>query len=486
MNLLWRQYRFLRASKGHPLPPGPRGSLLVGTIFDITRHDAHRIFTRYREQYGNMFMLQGLGSRVMVLNDLDTINDLFGARAASYSHRPTSVSGGVLMGFGESMILLPYGPEWRAHRRLAHVALGPAQIKEYAILQEDIAASLAQAFLETPQDFFTLVRMSAGRMIIAVTYGIRKSPFQTECIMNGERFAEFARKTFIPGNYACDMIPLLKYAPLWVPFQRELRRGKEAFFEFQTQPFEHVKQEMGKGTILPSLTLRLMKSPPLHMPDFEKYVMWVGGAMFGETTYATVLTFIMAMALNRDKQRIAQAELDTVIDEDRLPRIDDRHRLPYVNAVIKETMRWQPVLPLGLSRSTAHDDFYKGFYIPRNTIVVPNVWAIAYDTKSKYDAERFIPERFMDPAETVVDPAQWAFGFGRRACPGKHMGENSVFILIATILSVFDIAPPGDGVVKQDFTQHLIRCPKPFNCSILPRSPTKAQLVRLRAGEGVA
>ncbi|EMD36320.1 hypothetical protein CERSUDRAFT_52252 [Gelatoporia subvermispora B] len=488
--LVWRRYGFTRATGGRPLPPGPPGRPIVGKIFDFTQHDVHRLFMRYSEQYGALHDLHGLGKRIIVLNELSAINDLLENRAAIYSHRPESVSGGVLMGFSKSMILLPYGPEWRAHRKLARMALGPTQLKEYAILQEDIAASLAEALLDTPHDFFSLVRIGAGRMVIAVTYGIRNSAFQTECIMNGERFVEFARRTFTPGNYLCDILPFLKHAPSWVPFQCELQHGKEAFIEFQTKPFEYVKQEMDKGNILPSLTLRLLQCPPQGMPDFERHLMWVGGAMFGGMpvcTYATVLTFIMAMALNRDKQRIAQAEIDAVIGGDRLPRIEDRRQLPYVDAVIKETMRWQPALPLaGLSRCTAHDDFYRGFFIPNNSIIVPNVWAIAYDPRSKYNPEAFIPERFMDVNEKIVDPDQWAFGFGRRACPGQNLGENSVFILVATILSVFDILPPENEALEQEFTQHVFRSPKPFKCSISPRTFAKARLVRLRAAEGVA
>ena len=68
-------------------------------------------------------------------------------------------------------------------------------------------------------------------------------------------------------------------------------------------------------------------------------------------TYSTVLTFIMAMALYPEKQREAQAELDEVVGTERMPKISDKVSLPYVNALIKETMRWHPALPLSTLRS---------------------------------------------------------------------------------------------------------------------------------------
>ena len=65
-------------------------------------------------------------------------------------------------------------------------------------------------------------------------------------------------------------------------------------------------------------------------------------------TYSTVLTCIMAMALHPDKLHKAQAELDEVVGTERMPTISDKASLPYVNALIKETMRWHPALPLSM------------------------------------------------------------------------------------------------------------------------------------------
>lgn len=74
---------------------------------------------------------------------------------------------------------------------------------------------------------------------------------------------------------------------------------------------------------------------------------------------------MMAMALYPEKQRRAQVEIDEIVGHERLPLISDLPNLPYVNAIIKETMRWHPVLPLGIARQTAQDSVYEGYFIPK-------------------------------------------------------------------------------------------------------------------------
>lgn len=85
-------------------------------------------------------------------------------------------------------------------------------------------------------------------------------------------------------------------------------------------------------------------------------------------------TFIQCMLLNLDVQRKAQAELDTVVGCERLPTLADRLQLPYLEACIKESLRWGPVTPEGLPHVARADDHYGGHYIPKGTIMIPNVW----------------------------------------------------------------------------------------------------------------
>lgn len=80
------------------------------------------------------------------------------------------------------------------------------------------------------------------------------------------------------------------------------------------------------------------------------------------------------MALYPDVQKKAQAELDRVVGQGRLPDFSDRDTLPYVTALIKETIRWHIVTPTALPHATVQDDVYNGYFIPKGSTVLPNLW----------------------------------------------------------------------------------------------------------------
>ncbi|KAG2062633.1 cytochrome P450, partial [Suillus decipiens] len=149
-------------------------------------------------------------------------------------------------------------------------------------------------------------------------------------------------------------------------------------------------------------------------------------------------------------QARAQAEIDCVIGEalGRLPDWDDRASMPYVNAIIQETLRWFPVIPLGIPHATVDDDVYEGHFIPKGATVMANTWAMARNPEKYPNPKMFIPERHMSKVTTEAeepsahhgrDEISYAFGFGRRVCVGRHVADASLFAAIVNILAVFQI-----------------------------------------------
>ncbi|KJA22869.1 hypothetical protein HYPSUDRAFT_66825 [Hypholoma sublateritium FD-334 SS-4] len=496
----------------HPLPPGPPARPVIGNILSFPPTGGWHVLTEYKKTYGDLVFFHGLGNNILVLNSLAAINDLLDKRGEIYSDRPSFTVVGELMGLGQSLPLLPYGKQWREQRKLAHAALSLSSIKKYYKIQEDMAAMLNEALLDDPNNFCSHVRLTAGRIILSLTYGLSVDTADDQYITHAEKTMELIGKATVPGAFLCDFIPAMRYLPAWVSFQREAKKGRAMIESLVTKPFEHVKQEIADNTVLrPSLTSDLLSVRPqegISQSEFESHIKWAAGSMYGahsyEQTYATIICFIMAMALNPEKQKLAQEEIDRIVGKDRIPTMEDRELLPYVNATIKEVLRWHPALPLSIARMATKDDIYEGHTIPKGTIIVPNVWCvletyfyfelncnksvlsdrvIAHEPSADFDEQVFLPERFLAPDVTAPDPGKWAFGFGRRICPGRALAENSLFVIIAGILSVFNISPPAEGDLKVEFSPNLVSYPENFKCQIIPRSQRKSALAHQRAKE---
>jgi len=203
-----------------------------------------------------------------------------------------------------------------------------------------------------------------------------------------------------------------------------------------------------------------------------------------ESMVSSLSSWFLAMVLNQDVQRRAQEELDKVLGG-RLPMFEDRQDLPYIEAMVTETLRWNPVAPLGLPHMVTKDDVYNGYFIPGGTTIAGNSWAILHDPETYPEPLRFLPERFLPDQKTGNPSSQpfpeCAFGYGRRICPGRFMTTNSLFISIAHILTCFDIGPmPGAPMPTAKFADGMISHPVPFKCSIKPRSEKVLALISQR------
>ena len=163
------------------------------------------------------------------------------------------------------------------------------------------------------------------------------------------------------------------------------------------------------------------------------------------------------MIAHPEIQKRAQDELDAVVGRSRIPTFADAPNLPYIQAMIKECLRWRPALPLNIPHATTEDDWYEGMFIPKGTMCLVNLFHCHQDPEYYGpDAASFNPERFLDehgvliqgPAETR-DDGHGTFGFGRRACAGKHAANDSLFIGMATVLWAARLEHARDGSGKE-------------------------------------
>lgn len=195
-----------------------------------------------------------------------------------------------------------------------------------------------------------------------------------------------------------------------------------------------------------------------------------------ETTNVQLQIFILACLAYPEWVEKTQKELDEVVGADRLPGFDDMGKLPYLQAVVEENFRWRHIVPSGIPHCTTQADFYKGYLIPKGSVVVP-VFAAMRHNRSSFDApEVFRPERWIGKTQ----PSK--YGYGRRICPGKFIARNSLAIVMARLLWAFDIrSEDGSKIIvnEETFTTGFVSGPKPFVARFKPRSTQRRTIIEI-------
>jgi cytochrome P450 len=156
--------------------------------------------------------------------------------------------------------------------------------------------------------------------------------------------------------------------------------------------------------------------------------------------------------------------------------------LPYLQCIIHETLRISTVLPLGLPHSTSKDDTYKGWIIPKDTIIVMNMNAIHHDPNRYENPSEFKPERHMDYvldvqkkkifSQSVEDRPHLGFSTGRRVCVGINLAERNLYMATSMLLASFKIERISDELIdvsKPKDVRTPIWAPVDYNIRLVPR-----------------
>jgi cytochrome P450 len=174
-----------------------------------------------------------------------------------------------------------------------------------------------------------------------------------------------------------------------------------------------------------------------------------------DTTSATVEWAMAELLQNPKKLKKATKELQQVINKDEDPKDLDINKLPYLQAVVKETLRLHPSAPILVHKSISDVDLC-GFKVPKDTQVLVNVWSMGRDSSIWTDPNVFLPERFLECGEVFrgEDFGFIPFGAGRRMCPGVPFAHRVVHTMLATLLYHFDWKlPNGEKIEDMDMTE---------------------------------
>ncbi|PBK60866.1 cytochrome P450 [Armillaria solidipes] len=483
----WHLFRRTRSSTAQ-FPPGPRGLPLIGNLLDMPSQKEWLTFAKWGEKYGDITSVSILGQRMVVVNSVQMAMTLLDKKSSISSDRPLIAMGGELIGWKNALGLMPYGPRFRNFRRLAHQFFGSnATMKPFLPMVELETHRFLKRISAKPEELSADIRKTAGAIILQISHGYAIQEENDPFVKLAEEAMDQFSLSTAPGSFLVNLIPILRHIPEWFPgagFKRTAREWASTLNDFVERPHNYVKQEMADGKARLSFTSSQLEGGVGAEEEFD--IKWLAGSLYGggaDTTVASVYAFFKAMLLYPEVQAKAQAEIDAVIGDDRLPRFDDRERLPYINALVLEVTRWHTVAPTGIPHCVTEDVVQSGYFIPKGSLILANIWKMLHDPTVYNAPFKFNPDRFIrtETREPELDPYKMVFGFGRRICPGRLLADASVFMSCAMVLAVFDISKYSEnGVVFEPDTEHsagTISHPTPFKCTIQARSRKALELI---------
>ncbi|EJD41001.1 cytochrome P450 [Auricularia subglabra TFB-10046 SS5] len=453
-----------------------------------------RVLQRWKERYGPLLSFW-LGNQLFVIiSDPVIVKDLIVTNGSTFSGRkPYFIKNQTIL-HGRTVTASQYGDKWRQHRRIAMTLLFPSAIHGYSHVIDYEALVLLRSLYHqgkagqvafNPTHYtgrFTLNNM------LTISYGTRTDtstdPLVQRALAFGNEFMELTG----PFNNMVDFIPILQWLPSLI--KRRAKAVSKGLIDTYGAMIERVRERMNGGSEVPDcLAKTLISIQEQEKLDQEDMCMLAAVFTLGgvHTTSSTLQWFLALIASHPEVQVRAHAELDAIVGRDSWPGVDDKQNLPYVRAVIKEVQRLHSPFWMATPHCTTADFVYNGMYIPGGTVVIMNCYAMHHDPARYADPWAFNPDRYygdaLSSAESsrLTNPMQrdhFAFGAGRRICPGMHVAEHSLWLAISRLLWAFKIeAVPGEPINLEEYEGKSGRTPLPFRVRFVPRHERVAKLL---------
>ncbi|XP_027061038.1 cytochrome P450 71D10-like [Coffea arabica] len=436
------------------MPPGPKPLPIIGNLHQLFGSLAHRTLRDLAIRYGPLMHLKLGEVSTLVVTSPEAAEEFMKTHDLQFANRPQLISVRIFNYDCTNIAFAPFGEYWRQLRKICVMELlsrkcvlsfRPIREEEVLNFIRDISSNQGST-------------VNISRKIFSFTYGLvarvafgKKSKYQEEFIS----LMEVALK-MNSGFNAADVYPSVKIiqvtsemSPKLNKMHRALDKILENIVDDHAQKSRQIVPTDGATKEdLVDVLINAQKSGdsgiPLTKNNIKAVILDIFSA--GNETSSTVVEWAMSeMLKNPGVMTKAQEEVRKAFDGSRNVQESGLHELKYLQAVIKETFRLHPPVPLLLPRESSEQCNINGFEIPAKTRVIINAWAISRDPRHWTDAEKFKPERFLHSTIDYQgkDLKYIPFGAGRRICPGIALGLTSMELLLAQLLYHFDWKLPG-------------------------------------------
>ncbi|CAM6118405.1 unnamed protein product [Calypogeia fissa] len=446
-----------------PLPPGPRGWPILGSL-PLLGTLPHQSLYKMSKKYGPLMYLK-LGSvPAIVVSSPKLAEKILRTHDSIMSSRPVQIVGNHLSYGGIDVAMSPYGETWRYLRRIcSNGLLTPVRITQFKEIRRQEVMEGLYFILEESQkgnpvdmaEFFAIVNVNnMTQMMMNKSYCIRRSSSSSAAAQaTMSTFQEIFQEVFVLlGSFnLADYVPLVRPFDLQ-GFNKRVKVVHQKLSDFLDKVIEEHRQKLHIG------------SQEDYKEDFVDALIGLGEtkefqdrlsmdtikAMLGDMlagasdTTAVVSQWTLTELMRHPHlMKRVQQELDSVIGPNRLVQEEDIPDLKYLQAVIKEGFRLHPPGPMLIPHESTEDCEIEGFHVPAKSRIFVNQWAIHRDPAFWERPQEFDPDRFVNSNIDVKGQnfQYLPFGAGRRMCPGWNLGLLMVTYALATLLHAVDFSP---------------------------------------------
>ncbi|XP_017774947.1 PREDICTED: probable cytochrome P450 303a1 [Nicrophorus vespilloides] len=279
--------------------------------------------------------------------------------------------------------------------------------------------------------------------------------------MMGTLFSHFPILRYFAPEMSGYNLYMQTHKPIWTFINKEIEEHKRT----------HIP---GEPRDLIDVYLEMINSPDKPGTFTEEQLLAICLDFFmagSETTTKSFGFCFLHLILNPEVQKKAQEEIDSVVGRNRTPSLNDRPNLPYVEAIVMETLRHFMAMTFGVPHRALRDTSLCGYYIPKGTMIVPTFHSVFFGAECIWDDPKtFRPERFLENDTSVLDNFI-PFGIGKRRCLGESLARGNLFIFIASLLQNFNFSvPEGHPKPCTDAQDGVTASPVPYKGLISLRS----------------
>ncbi|KAG7521721.1 cytochrome P450 2F2-like [Solea senegalensis] len=469
-----------RNNRGKKFPPGPQAVPVFGNLLQLNLENPLADLERFAKRYGNVYSLFFGARPMVVVNGLQALKEAFVNKAADFSGRPQDLMVNHAVQIkAPGVILADYNPAWREQRRfglmtLRNFGLGKHTMEQRIMGEMLHIAKVLEESVGKTMNPGQLFHNAASNVICQVLFANRFDYDDEFMKFSVGLFQETSK--IINGRWSMiyDSLPMVRNLPL--PFQRAFKLFG-ASHERRLQMLAENKKTRVPGKprhfidcYLDELDTREDKSSFSE----DQLCAFILDLHFAgtDTTANTLLTAFLYLMNFPQIQERCQQEIDKVLVGKDETTFEDRHQMPYVQAVLHEIQRVANTVPLAVFHSTTKDTELLGYSIPKGTIVIPNLSSVLVEEGQWKFPHEFNPENFLnDQGEFVKPEAFMPFSTGPRVCLGEALARMELFIFVVSLLRKFKFIWPEDAG-KPDFTPLFgsTQMPKPYPMKVQVRA----------------